>query len=261
MRSILPKPDSTIFNRIRQADRRLLMLDYDGVLAPFHIQRLDAVPYHWTIELIRKLSEGTEVSIVSGRPLKELKLLLPDLHVRLFGSHGWEFNYLNGHEDALEPPTKSKRGLELGLYAANRDGLNARLEIKRASIALHWRNCTHPDALKLQQWAYLMWGPITQNYELQLLDFNGGIELRCKAISKGTVVKWLLNEKSNAFSAYLGDDVTDEDAFDEISDKGIGILVSPESRQTKASCQLRSSDQVREFLESWVESQSRGCAN
>jgi alpha,alpha-trehalase len=48
---------------------------------------------------------------------------------------------------------------------------------------------------------------------------------------------------------YIGDDITDEDAFRELSDRGIGIIVRDESRHTAARYALDDTGEVKPFLE------------
>src|SRR5512139_1698560 len=102
-RSILEFPDSPaeprmrglssdFWNRVHSADRRLLMLDYDGTLAPFHVSRMNARPSERCMEILRSIVESghTKLVIVSGRPANEVRSLLPGLPVETFGAHGFE---------------------------------------------------------------------------------------------------------------------------------------------------------------------------
>src|ERR1700753_4464505 len=84
---------------LRLASRSLLMLDYDGTLAPFHEDRFQARVYPGVAERLLALSGLPRVHLVlvSGRSARELKALLPaDLQVDIWGSHGWEHLFANG---------------------------------------------------------------------------------------------------------------------------------------------------------------------
>ena len=87
---------------------------------------------------------------------------------------------------------------------------------------------------------------------MELHEFNGGIEMRPGGMDKGMVVDRLLSE-SGGPAAYLGDDLTDEDAFRAISGRGIGVLVSPELRETAADVWLAPPEELIWFLERWIE--------
>src|SRR5882724_11775644 len=63
--------------RLRSASARVLLLDYDGTLAPFVVDRALALPYPEVPALIGQImAQGTRVVIISGRPVRELLLLM-----------------------------------------------------------------------------------------------------------------------------------------------------------------------------------------
>jgi alpha,alpha-trehalase len=70
---------------------------------------------------------------------------------------------------------------------------------------------------------------------------------------KGTAVRWLLEAlelpQTRALPVFLGDDITDENAFAALATDGVGIIVRDEPRQTAARYGLNSTDEVRIFLE------------
>src|SRR5690554_431273 len=81
------------FSHLHQADRRVLFLDYDGTLAPFRVQRNEAVPYPGVRRALALLQRGehTRLVIVSGRACADVLLLLGlDDIPEVWGSHGWE---------------------------------------------------------------------------------------------------------------------------------------------------------------------------
>ncbi len=56
---------------------------------------------------------------------------------------------------------------------------------------------------------------------------------------------------------YVGDDVTDEDAFRALADGGIGVIVGTPSYGTSADYRLRDTDEVKQFLAELID-QLRG---
>ncbi len=74
---------------------------------------------------------------------------------------------------------------------------------------------------------------------------------------KGKALRWLLKtlelDSENVIPVYLGDDVTDEDAFSAIRDGGIGILVSDRAKPTEAHYQLKDPDEVHSFLNALID--------
>ena len=81
------------FQHLETAPASALLLDYDGTLAPFHVNRLQAFPYPGVVALLEKIvgAQKTKVVIISGRPIVELRTLLsPVDFVEMWGSHGIE---------------------------------------------------------------------------------------------------------------------------------------------------------------------------
>ena len=72
---------------------------------------------------------------------------------------------------------------------------------------------------------------------------------------KGTTLAWIrdrVDPTGSLLPIYIGDDLTDEDAFDAVRFDGIGIVVrhgEDGDRKTAARFTLTSPDQVREFLQ------------
>ena len=79
--------------RLRSAPRSVLMLDYDGTLAPFHVNRFEATPYLGVTDRLVTLSTIPQVRLVlvSGRLAQEVRdLLRPGIRAEIWGSHGRE---------------------------------------------------------------------------------------------------------------------------------------------------------------------------
>ena len=110
---------------------------------------------------------------------------------------------------------------------------------------------------------------VTENWALHVRDtglelhhFDGGIELRVPGRHKGSVVQAIRTETPNGLLAYLGDDLTDEDAFRALSGNDLGVLVRRELRTTEASLWLSPEDELLGFLNRWtqVREERRACA-
>jgi trehalose 6-phosphate phosphatase len=131
--------------------------------------------------------------------------------------------------------------------------LRHRAEFKAGGIAIHWRGLPALDAADIRARVLLGWRPIVAQSGLDLLEFDGGIEIRARQANKGDAVRAFLNKISlDTPVAYLGDDTTDESAFHAIGDRGITILVRPEWRPTCAQIWFKPPDDVIEFLGSWL---------
>ncbi len=234
----------------------LLMLDYDGTLAPFVNDRMQAYPYRGVIERLNALIDqaNTLVVIVSGRSLADLEsLLVVNFPLELWGSHGLERKLPNGKRVQIQLAAHTQEGLRQGIDICTESGLWEWCEKKPYSIALHWRGqnqLKNSDAITLIE---QYWGEICTIFALEIHKFDGGIELRPKGKNKSDVVVELLHGMQSAAAiAYLGDDLTDEDAFKALGDRGLKILVRKEWRPTLADIQLIPPKEVLTFFDDWI---------
>ena len=254
MRMLNPRFDlETYFSEVARAPQRVLLLDYDGTLAPFHARPERAVPYPGVAGLLSQImrSRASRVIIVSGRGLEDLRRVLGFLRgAEAWGAHGWQHRAADGARTDYDPGREALERLEI---AAERSApllaLGVRLERKSAALAAHWRGLDAATARQAQSWARELW-PGLAGEALELLDFDGGIELRARGRNKGDVVLEALAGGGGA-AAYLGDDVTDEDAFAAIRGRGLGALVSPQLRATQADLWLSPPRGLLEFLQRW----------
>jgi trehalose-phosphatase len=241
---------------IARAPARVLLLDYDGTLAPFQVRPDEARPYPEIVPLLREVMRagGTRVVVVSGRPARELPPLLGlEERPEIWGAHGWERLAPDGKLEVLEP-TPAEREALAAAEAAAREAIarGARLERKLASIALHWRGLPEAEARSCAMAARDAWKEIVASGALALLDFDGGLELRAPGCNKQHAVKAVLaGTPADAAVAYLGDDVTDEDAFRAIKARGVSVLVRREFRPTAADVWLQPPHELMEFLARW----------
>jgi trehalose-6-phosphatase len=97
---------------VSNARRALLMLDYDGTLAPFQMKRSQAFPYPHVVEMIQAtLGSGqTRVVIISGRDAEEVASLLgSDPCPEIWGLHGSQRRMPDGHTETMEIPVDARR--------------------------------------------------------------------------------------------------------------------------------------------------------
>lgn len=245
------------FQRLRGAPQRLLMLDYDGTLAPFTPERDRALPYPLLTQPLRALfaHPRCRTVIVSGRSVADLLRLLPvDPPPEIWGSHGWERRHADG---GMTPPSLDEG--TAALLAQEWIWLEStfpvsQIERKPASVALHWRGYEPEVQAALRALVSKRWRHLPGAAAVERHPFNGGMELRAAGRSKADAVRALLGEYDESpVAAYLGDDRTDEDAFAALEGRGLRVLVRPELRETLADVHLRPPDQLLQFLEQWLQ--------
>ena len=246
---------AALWSKVASARRRLLMLDYDGTLAPLTIERLEARPQPRSLELVRRIADSgrTELAIVSGRQLPEVEALLGPLRATFVGEHGWEWRAPNG--ELIRHPIEDSvlEVLDQAERIARRAGWGGLIERKRSAVVIQTRSLPGPQALEVMERCSAAWRELAGSPKLVLDRPRGGLELRARDVNKGTVVRSLMSHAGpDALGVFVGDDVSDEDAFEAIRERGFGVRVGDPAASSSAQGRLPSSDAVPAFLEEWA---------
>jgi len=245
------------FARQASAERRVLMLDYDGTLAPFRVDRARAIPYPGVREAIDAIlaSERTDLIVISGRAIDDLLPLLGlERQPEVWGGHGWERLTAAGQYSIGKLDSRSAQARAEAHEWIEQRRFAQYSEEKPASIALHWRGMAPGRAEALRAAVIEHWGTRAPEIGLELQLFDGGAELRIPGRDKGFAVRAVLAEAgAGAIAAYLGDDLTDEDAFAALSGQGLGVLVRAELRPTLADVWLQPPHELLAFLARWLQ--------
>ena len=245
------------FQRLRLAPASALLLDYDGTLAPFRLQPEEATPYPGVRELLDAIMETgrTRVVIVSGRWTIDLIPLLSLQRLpEIWGSHGWEQLKPNGEYAVARVQQEALRHLvDADDWTRTIKAMGGRCELKPGGLAVHWRGLPPGRIDEIRRHVSENWRTRELHKNLVWHDFDGGIELRAPGRDKGYAVDAVLADMpADTAVAYLGDDLTDEDAFQAIRGRGIGVLVRPEFRASRADFWLRPPLELLDFLRQWL---------
>ncbi len=245
------------FARLPRAKEKALFLDYDGTLAPFKTNPGEALPYPGVRELMSRIMERshTRLVIVTGRWTRDLIPLLGLGRLpEIWGSHGLERLRMDGSYEISPMDERALQGLTTADEWMEKRSLLHRCEKKPGCLALHWRGLAESTILELKNAVLPNWRHLAETTGLDLIEFDGGIELRVSARNKGDAVKSVLDEihQDGLLAAYLGDDLTDEDAFCAMKGKGLGVLVRKEFRPTVADLWIRPPGELLEFLSHWL---------
>ena len=261
-RTVNPVEVEQFMNAVAQSPVCALLLDYDGILAPFCLNRQQALPYPGMTALLQEIivNGRTRVVIITGRNAREvIPLLAVHPSPEIWGCHGLERLRPDG---TCEAPRVEEPVLH-ALADADRwlryQGLHDRAEFKTAAVAIHWRGLDEATAAEIRGQVLLGWIPIAQSTPMELLEFDGGIEMRMPGRDKGDAVRTILDEVGPEVPvAYLGDDLTDERAFLALGNLGLSVLVRPEWRKTAAALWIRPPEGLREFLARWLQACREG---
>ncbi len=216
-----------------------------------------AFPYPGITSLLQEIraTGKTRIVIVSGRDATEIiPLLAIEPQLEVWGCHGLQRIKVDGSVKVSALDERTGKALLVAKEWLVSQELQNVAEFKTGSVAVHWRGLSENQAQDIHDRVMLGWAEIAQRYVLDLLHFDGGIEIRSTKANKGAVVRTLLGEMKSAVpAAYLGDDITDEAAFATINGSGLSILVRPEWRPTAARLWLRPHREVIDFLTRWLE--------
>jgi trehalose-phosphatase len=261
MKVLNPNKDpSKFFESLKQSANRALLLDYDGTLAPFVVKRDEAFPYQGVPALLEDIMQNgrTRLVIITGRGLDDVVPLLGlEQTPEIWGSHGGERLFPDGTRQRAYLPTASLNGLESAVHWLGEMGWDDHVERKPLGVAIHWRGAEPGKVKELQDRLLGALPEFVAGTGLSIHAFDGGLELRSPETSKGEAVRTLLGEMDKeAVAAYLGDDLTDEDAFAALkkySSQSICVLVREELRDTKADFWIRPPGELLDFLRRWQE--------
>jgi trehalose-phosphatase len=228
-----------------------VFLDYDGTLTPIVSGPEQAVLADSTRRVLRTLAAQVPVAILSGRDLDDIQRRVGIDGIVYGGSHGFDIAGPRGLRKQVATEFLSildATEKQLGEKLVGVSG--AVLERKRFSIAVHYRQADKSGPIKVEQ---AVNDAAARHRKLRMIAGKKVYELQPNIDwHKGKALIWLLDtlglKQSKALSLYIGDDVTDEDAFRALRQIGIGIVVSEHPRSTAALYALKSPTEVDRFL-------------
>ncbi|RAK06324.1 trehalose 6-phosphate phosphatase [Halanaerobium saccharolyticum] len=243
-----------IKNSLARVENIFLFLDYDGTLAPFKVDPLSAFALPEAESSLKKLekSQKYHLSLVSGRKLSELKKMIDLNRCHYAGSHGLEIE-MSFTKGVIYPHQKQELDvLSRKNYQKSREKYSkldgVRVEDKGFGLALHFESENEQSAEEKKLQA------LFENTAYQVLSGRKLIEIRPVGWDKGKAINYISDqirknlEIDNILRIYIGDDRTDEDAFEVIKD-GITIYVQNEDDlNTEAEYYLKNPEDTAELL-------------
>lgn len=236
----------TIATLVASSDRPLLLgLDVDGVLAPLVDHAADSRLTRGVYDAISAIAELSDVTVavISGRSLDGLDQFGFGTDVTVIGSHGMEMR-----DQAMEPldDVERRRLSEIDALMADAvtaAGEGAWIERKPASLVLHVRTAAVDQGsaalAQLQRDAASIEGVTAK-------AGSNVVELFARHADKGSALVDLASRLGAATTVFVGDDLTDEEAFARLSPTDIAIKVG--DADTIAPYRLADPDAVLAFL-------------
>lgn len=232
----------------------VLFLDYDGTLSPIVADPGAATLVEGAAEALQSLASQCPVAILSGRDLADIRARVPIPGIWFAGSHGFELTGPDGtshRNDAADAAVALLERAAAELEEALAEIPGVRVEHKRFAVAVHYREVASEHIGEIVSATH----KLGQRDGFRVTNGRMLVELRPDIDwDKGTTLAWIrdrIDPEGRLLPIYIGDDLTDEDAFEAVEFDGIGIVVRHDEdgdRKTAARFSLQSPDQVREFV-------------
>jgi trehalose 6-phosphate phosphatase len=232
-----------------------VFLDYDGTLTPIVDHPERAVLGQDMRRVLRRLAKHCVVAVISGRKREDVERLVDLYTVYYAGSHGFDISGPDGaqihHEEGagfIPMLQEAERELRTALEAI--DG--AIVEGKRFSVAVHYRLVHSSDLERVRDAVnrtMLRFPELRRSLGKKVFELRPAMDW-----DKGKAMLWLIEalklDKTAVYPIYVGDDWTDEDAFEALAENGLGVLVAGHARLSHARFRLRDPKEVKQFLNS-----------
>lgn len=257
LHDIVPGALDAFFSALGRAGRGVLVLDYDGTLAPFNVDRYRALPSPGVEERLRAIHADARTRLVfnTGRPAREIHRMLDfSRELEIWGCHGRE-HVLPGRPTESHGVTSADEAmLAEAETIAHRVAHGGNVETKTGCVAIHWRPLPDETRARIREDASAAWAPLMASGRLHAEVFNGGIELSVAGRSKGDAMRSVLASNVEALPiTFLGDDLSDENGFREMKGQGLPVLVEARRDDTAAEAWASLGPGVVAFLDRWME--------
>ncbi|NIR59900.1 MAG: trehalose-phosphatase, partial [Gammaproteobacteria bacterium] len=236
------------------ARRLAVFLDYDGTLSPIVEDYTKAVLSQGMRDTVARLARRHPVAIISGRDLANLRELVGLESVYYAGSHGFDLAGPDGRRTRLGEGEKFVPDLDAAERALRQrlSGIEGHaVERKAFAIAVHYRRV--PDAHvsrveSLVDEVVAAHAGLRKGHGKKVFQVQPDTDW-----DKGRALTWLLDhlglDDPGVLPIYIGDDLTDEDAFRALCGRGLGVVLRDGRRNTSADCALTDPSDVQRFLE------------
>lgn len=229
-----------------------LFLDYDGTLCPVAKIPEGAILPSRIKRLIDELSKinNIKIAIISGRSLEDIKKMTGINNVFYAGNHGLEIEGPNTNFRCRTTPMYNividclKNKLSSQFYPIR----GALVEDKGITISVHYRLVDKKHRALVKR---IFFNAVASYVHLKIIKISSGKKVfEIKPLvnwNKGKCVLWLLKKIKNAVPFYIGDDLTDEDAFKAIRKIGYAICVGKQ-KISHAQYYVKNTSEVSIFL-------------
>jgi len=244
-----------LLQRAQNAQKILLLLDYDGTLVPFFNDPKDSIADGELLDILDRLQQIPTVAltIISGRPAAFLDEQFEQLPLTLVAEHGiwkkepgqnWELNL-----EELDDRWKKEARRIMEFYIDRTPG--SFLEEKNHAMVWHYRRVEHDLAFLRSSEMASHLSHILQEYGIEVMHGNNIVEAKPASMNKGKMAVKLQKARQPELTMAFGDDKTDEYIFEALHDSAVTVKVGRAS--THAHYSVANHQEVRSFLRKLAE--------
>ena len=245
----------SVVERFNRASRSLLLLDYDGTLAPIASCPEQAYLPPDTRQLINDLNNNTRfvLGVISGRSLADVRdrVCVPDIIYA--GNHGLEMEGIGEkflHPEALARLDDLHRLCQELSHRFNQYA-GVIVENKGLTLSVHYRLTPEHLVSQVEDSFNNVVAPSVADQLVKVTHGKKVFEVRPNVDwDKGKAITRIMEVYSDVpLAAYFGDDLTDEDGFRVVQDAGgIAVFVGPARQPTRALYRVDSPVDVADTL-------------
>lgn len=229
-----------------------LFLDYDGTLTPIVKTPKDAVIPVKNRTLLDRLRDkpNLRLAIISGRALSDVVKRVGIRGIIYAGNHGLE---IQGPGIRFTAPMtnsikKAVRDLNEKLKAEYSRFKGVFVEDKGLTVSVHYRLADTKDFNRISSIFNKNTAPYIESGRIRIGTGKKVFEIKPNIKwDKGDVVSWFISTHKDTVPIYLGDDITDDDAFKVLKRKGLTVFVG-KPRRLNAEYYLKNTREVTGFL-------------
>lgn len=246
------------FRRDLYGKKPVFFFDYDGTLSPIVAHPVDAVLMASTRKYLRLLSENHPLVIISGRGLSDVKERTDLEGILYAGSHGFEIEGWAGLRFTIEDGERLEqmiREITMEMEETLVEFFGVEIESKKYAVAVHYRNVPEEDHATLKEKVC----KVVDGFPALRIGLGKKVfEIRSRQKwDKGKAMLWIaekmnLTEKDH-FLIYVGDDLTDEDAFRVMPENGLNILAGKHDSFSYADVRISGTGEIDRLIRYFIE--------
>lgn len=244
--------------RVMEERTPIFFFDYDGTLSPIVSRPENALLPEKTKDLLSRLAKKRRMAIISGRDKEDVKARVGLSSVFYAGSHGFEIEDPSGQTHAFSERDELKKEIS-DVSSVLEESVNEipgmEIEPKEYAVAVHYRNVkiSHHSRVKS-----IVEEIVRSRPSLKISRGKNVLEVRSgEEWNKGKAMLWIAEEmgykSEENVLIYVGDDLTDEDAFRIMPDGGISILVGDHGEVSFGDFRIHHFDEINRLLSFFIQ--------